>query len=405
ARLKRLRPACTVTLSPDWLTVTLLPSGRARTISNSLRAGIVVSPSWASSTAVRATISTSRSVPVSDSWPSRTRTSRLASTGRVWRRSTTLTTCANGLSSTSRCRENRMSTLAPLSCRAGAAMLPALGRWINQETGGAWWREKPRITYLTICFNLVFLNFTPSLKPSGKLGTACGWIGRAGTMHRLSTACPALPGNSLAELPDQLFPVLVQLADFLHQVADLPAGVQDGGVVAALEGHADLRQAVLGQFLGRGHGDLPRARQRAGPFLPQHLPQLQTVVVCHGLLDVGDADRLLLRAPQVAEGFLGELHGHRAAEQPGLGGQLVDRAFQLAHVAAHLLGDQLGHLVRDRGAALARLAEHDLGAGLEVGRVDRHRQAPAQPRLQPRLQPVDLARVAVAGQDDLLAAV
>src|SRR3546814_7676100 len=34
ARVKRLRPACTVTLSPVCETATLLPSGRARTMSN-----------------------------------------------------------------------------------------------------------------------------------------------------------------------------------------------------------------------------------------------------------------------------------------------------------------------------------------------------------------------------------
>src|SRR3546814_9269159 len=58
--LKRLRPACKVAFSPLKLSVTRLPSGNARTISNNLRAGTVASPSWASSTEQRATISTSR---------------------------------------------------------------------------------------------------------------------------------------------------------------------------------------------------------------------------------------------------------------------------------------------------------------------------------------------------------
>ena len=108
ARVKRLRPAAMLTLSAFWLTVIRLPSGRARTISNNLRAGIVVSPSWASSTALRAIISTSRSVPVRDSWPLCTWTKKLASTGSVWRRSTTLTTCARGLRKASRCRLKRI---------------------------------------------------------------------------------------------------------------------------------------------------------------------------------------------------------------------------------------------------------------------------------------------------------
>ena len=107
-----MRARSSATLSPVWLTVTRLPSGRARTISNSLRAGIVISPSCASSTEARATISTSRSVPVNESWPFWTWTRKLASTGKVCRRSTTLTTWARGLRRASRCRVKRMGIRA-----------------------------------------------------------------------------------------------------------------------------------------------------------------------------------------------------------------------------------------------------------------------------------------------------
>ena len=101
------------------------------------------------------------------------------------------------------------------------------------------------------------------------------WIVFASTLQpHLSTDSPAFgpnsstlfskPGekgaeHSLAELANQLFPVLAQLAVGLHQRADLPAGVQHGGVVAAGKGVADLRQAVLGELLGQRHRHLTRA--------------------------------------------------------------------------------------------------------------------------------------------------
>ena len=132
---------------------------------------------------------------------------------------------------------------------------------------------------------------------------------------------------------------------------------------------------------------------------------MQTVVVCHGLLDIGDADGLLLRAQQVAQGFLGELGGDGAPGEVGAGRQRIERTLQIAHVAAHLLGQQEGHVVGNLRAALMGLGQHDRRTRLEVRRVDRHAQAPRQSRLQARFQALHLARVAVAGQDDLLAAV
>ena len=63
----------------------------------------------------------------------------------------------------------------------------------------------------------------------------------------------------LAELSNQLFPVLAKLAVSLHQRADLPAGMQHSGVVAAGKGIPDFRQAMLGELLGQRHGALPWA--------------------------------------------------------------------------------------------------------------------------------------------------
>src|SRR5256714_996828 len=83
------------------------------------------------------------------------------------------------------------------------------------------------------------------------------------------------------------------------QLLDALAGVQHGGVVAAAEGIADLRQTVAGELLGERHGDLPRARHRAAAALGPQVRHAHPVVVRHGLLDVLDGDELRLQRQQV----------------------------------------------------------------------------------------------------------
>ncbi len=72
-------------------------------MSNSLRAGTVASPGLSTVAWILATSSICRSVPVNDTVPSSPATSsRLASTGMVWRFSTTPITACRGLSKVSR---------------------------------------------------------------------------------------------------------------------------------------------------------------------------------------------------------------------------------------------------------------------------------------------------------------
>jgi hypothetical protein len=95
-------------------------------------------------------------------------------------------------------------------------------------------------------------------------------------------------------------------------------------------------------------------------------------------------------------GVAGEMRGGDHAPQ---------RALEFAHVGADALGDEerdfLGQLDLRRRACLAH---QDRDAGLELRRLDRDRQTPAEARLQPLLEAVDLLRIAIAGQDHLLLA-
>ena len=67
----------------------------------------------------------------------------------------------------------------------------------------------------------------------------------------------------------------------------------------AAEGVTDLRQAVVGEFLGQGHGDLTRTGHGARTALGEQVRQLDLVVLGHGALDVVDPHLLVLQGQQV----------------------------------------------------------------------------------------------------------
>src|SRR5690606_21152729 len=74
-------------------------------------------------------------------------------------------------------------------------------------------------------------------------------------------------------------------------------------------------------------------------------------------------------------------------------------AFQFTNVGSQTLGDEEGHFVRQVDLVLIRLAHQDGDAGLQLRRLDRYRQSPAGAGLQTILDPVDLLRIALRGQD------
>ena len=77
-------------------------------------------------------------------------------------------------------------------------------------------------------------------------------------------------------------------------------------------------------------------------------------------------------------------------------------AFEFAHVRADALGDEERDFFRQFDAAGGRLAHQDRDARFEFRRLDRHRESPAEARLQALLEAFDFLRIAIAGEDHLL---
>ena len=89
-------------------------------------------------------------------------------------------------------------------------------------------------------------------------------------------------------------------------------------------------QALLRQFLGQIHGNLPRPGNAGGPLLGVHVGDLDLVVVGHRFLDVFHTDLPVLDAQQVAQRFARQRDGNLFLVETRVRQDLAQRTFQLS---------------------------------------------------------------------------
>nr|GEW26933.1 hypothetical protein [Tanacetum cinerariifolium] len=178
--------------------------------------------------------------------------------------------------------------------------------------------------------------------------------------------------------------------------------VQHGGVVAAAEQFADFGQAFLRQFLGQVHRDLARPGDIGRAALGIHVRDLDVEEIGHGLLDVFHRNLPVLHRQQVLQRFLHHVDRNIFAVETRIRQNFTQRAFQLAHVRAQVLGDKKRHVVREGHAFLLGFLEQNRHPHFQLGRLDRHGQAGIEARNQAVVHARDFFRVRVRRDDDLL---
>ena len=109
-------------------------------------------------------------------------------------------------------------------------------------------------------------------------------------------------------------------------------GVDDGGVVLASEGLADLGEGGVGEGLDEVHRDLSRDGDGLGVVPGLEVRELDVVVVGDVLLDHLDRDGLLLGGEEIAEDLLGEGEVDVRPVRAGIGDQADEAALELADV-------------------------------------------------------------------------
>ena len=174
-------------------------------------------------------------------------------------------------------------------------------------------------------------------------------------------------------------------------------------MVATTEHVADFRQTVVGQLLGQGHGYLTRARDRTRTTLGQQIGDLDLVVLSDSTLNVIHTDQFVLQRQQILERFTNQLDGDVTAHEMRVSDNPLQCTFQLTDVGSNALSDEKGCVMRELDFGLVGLLHQDCYAGLQLWRLDSHRQAPTKARLQTLFQAFDFLGIAVRGKDYLLA--
>ncbi len=174
-------------------------------------------------------------------------------------------------------------------------------------------------------------------------------------------------------------------------------------MVAAAKHIADFRQAVVSQLFGQRHGNLTRTSDRARTTLGQQVGNLDLVILGDSALNVIHRDQFVLQRQQVFQGFANQLDGDIAAHEVRVGDHALERAFQLTDVGTNTLGNKERRIVGQIDFGLVGLFHQDRYTGFQLRRFDGNRQPPAKAGFQAFFKAFNLFRVAVTGENDLLA--
>ena len=188
-----------------------------------------------------------------------------------------------------------------------------------------------------------------------------------------------LPVQQFLQLVERAMQVLVGAA----LLVDLADGVHHRGVVLVAELAADFRQAGFGHLLGQVHGDLPRHHDVARVVLLLQVAHLHAELLGHGALNRLDRDLAHLHVDELLEALLRRRQRDLHAIQLAPGDQPHQRAFEFAHVGAHVRGDEQRHIGRQLHLLALRLLLQDGDLGFEIGRLNVGDQSPLKARAQP----------------------
>ncbi len=181
-------------------------------------------------------------------------------------------------------------------------------------------------------------------------------------------------------------------------------GVEDGGVVAAAEVHADFLEAEGGELAGEVHGDLSWVADGPGALTAEEFLEADAVVIGDGFDDVADAEWALVGSAELFEGVAGGFDVEGLAGELGFGDELGEGAFEEADVGFDVFGDDVDDFVWDFDAAEAGFLVQDGLAGFAVGRVDLDDEAPVEAADESVFEGGDFGGGGVGGEDDLATA-
>jgi len=124
----------------------------------------------------------------------------------------------------------------------------------------------------------------------------------------------------------------VHLLVMLSNLSNALDGVHDRGVITASKGLANFRKALLGKFLGKVHGYLPRPGNVGGPALAVHVSYFDLEEVGDSFLDRVDGNRCTVERENVFQGLAGKLRAYGFVSKARKRDDPQQRPFQFTHV-------------------------------------------------------------------------
>ena len=118
-------------------------------------------------------------------------------------------------------------------------------------------------------------------------------------------------------------------------------------MVPPTEDAADLGQRSRRHLLGEIHGHLTRTGNGARAALGAHFRRIDLEMRGAGLLDFIHGDAAGIGADSIGQHLLGEIQINRTPGQLAISDQLVEGAFQFAHVRPDRAGEEIDHHVGD----------------------------------------------------------
>ncbi len=95
--------------------------------------------------------------------------------------------------------------------------------------------------------------------------------------------------------------VLGNIGIAISKFGNFSTRMQNGRVIPAAKRLTDLRQRMIGQLLGQGHGHLPRPRDTSITPLGENIGNFYIVILGNGSLNVVNTDLSILYGEQVAK--------------------------------------------------------------------------------------------------------
>src|SRR6476660_6601963 len=346
-------------------------------------AGTVVAPPGPTSAAIVSVTSTSRSVALKLSFDFSALIKTLARMGMVLRRSTTRWTWPSDFNSAAR---STVTFIVPSAHSRGSLEgLTKVARTgvfrKGAGTGGA--------TYPTDL--AAARGRTGGWRP--ERGRGCLACGR---LLSLRSVVRSRRRHLLLQLAFQQIDFFRQRRVGVHEILDLSHRMQNRGVVASAEAAADLRQRAQRKRLGEIHRHLPWTHDVCRAPRGQKVGAAHVVLARDHPLDIFDFDALgVLRTDQVAHLALGHFQRDRLAGELAVSEKAVERAFEIAAVVGHGLGNELEHRHRNIEAGMMLLgrrspAFEDFKPQFLAERPHFHHQAAGKPRAHALVQALEI---------------